>query len=76
MSIASSTTGIDLIGLGRDAEGHAQEIAGVGQVVVRIDERLADRIFVGHRRDRRHLGDQAVAGDHALHRDRRCRSKS
>ena len=22
---------IDLIGLGRDAEGHAQEIAGVGQ---------------------------------------------
>ena len=26
---------VDLIGLGRDAEGHAQEIAGVGQAVVR-----------------------------------------
>ena len=57
-----------LILLGRDAEGHLQEIAGVAELVVGIDERLADRILIGHGRDRRHLGDQAVAGDLALHR--------
>ena len=57
---------IDLIGLGRDAEGHPEEIAGVGEVVLRVHERLADRIFIGHRRDRRHLGDQPVRGDHPL----------
>jgi len=54
----------------RHAEGHAQEVAGVGQVVVRIEERLPHRILVGHGRDGRHLGDQAVAGDLALHRIR------
>jgi hypothetical protein len=52
--------------LGRNTEGHAQEIAGVGQLVVRIDERLADRILVRHRRDRRHLGNQAVRADLAV----------
>jgi hypothetical protein len=57
---------VDLIFLSGDAEGHAQEIAGVAQVVARIEEGLADRIFIGHRRDRRNLGDQAVAGDQPL----------
>lgn len=52
--------------LGRNTEGHAQEIARIGQLVARIDEGLADRIFIRHRRDRRHLRDQPVAGDHAL----------
>ncbi len=52
----------------RDREGHAQEVGGVGQVVARIDEGLTHRIFIRHRRDCRHLGDQAVAGDLALHR--------
>ena len=37
--------GIDLIFLGRHAKGHAQEVAGVGQVVVGIEEGLSDRIF-------------------------------
>ena len=31
-----------------------------------IEERLADRIFEGHRGDRRHLGDQPVRSDHPL----------
>ncbi len=57
---------IDHVGLARHREAHLQEVRGVVEVVARIDERLADRILVGHRRDRRHLGDQAVAGDHAL----------
>ena len=57
---------IDLIGFGRDAKGHAQEVAGVGQVVLRIEERLSDRIFMRHRNQRRHLGDQPVRRDHAL----------
>ena len=35
---------------------------------MRIHERLADRIFVGHRRERRHLRDHADRGDHALGR--------
>ena len=57
---------VDLVLLGRDREHHLQEVAGVGEVVARIDERLADRILVGHRRDRRHLGDQPVGRDHPL----------
>ena len=57
---------IHLIRLGRDAEGHAQEIAGVAQAVVRVHERLAERVFVSHRRQRRHLRDQPMRGDHAL----------
>ena len=61
---------IDLIGLGRDAEGHAQEIAGVAEAVLRIEERLAERIFERHRDQRRHLGDQPVRGDHPLLADR------
>jgi len=57
---------VHLIGLGGDTEGHLEEIAGIGQRVVGIDEGLADRIFVRGRRDRRHLGDQPVAGDAAM----------
>ena len=54
------------IGLGRNAEGHSQEIAGVAQAIVRIHERLADRVFECHRYKRRHLRDQPVRGDHPL----------
>ena len=57
---------IDFIRLGRIAERHAQEIAGVGQVVLRIEERTTDAILIGHRRNRRHFGDQAVRRDHPL----------
>ena len=59
---------IDLVVLARHREAHAQEIAGVVEVVLRIDERLADRIFVRHRGERRQLGDHADRGDLALHR--------
>ncbi len=41
---------VDLVLLGRHREHHAQEVGGVGEVVARIDERLADRILVGHAR--------------------------
>src|SRR3546814_16922239 len=42
--------------------------SSVLESVVRIEERLADGIFIRHRRDRGHLRDQPVAGDHPLHR--------
>ena len=58
--------GIDDIGFGRHAEGHPQEVAGERQRVVGIDEGLADRIFIRHRSQCRHLRDEPVAGDHAL----------
>ena len=58
----------DLHFLARHAERHVQEVLGVIERVLRIHERLADRVFVGHRRDRRHFRDQPVRGDHALRR--------
>ena len=57
---------VHLVVLRRNGEQHVQEILGVGQVVARIDERLSYRVFVGHRGDRRHLGDQPVRRDLAL----------
>ena len=59
---------VDHIRLARDREAHLQEVRGEIEIVARIDEGLADRIFVGHGRDRRHLGDHAVARDRALAR--------
>lgn len=52
--------------LGRDREAHAQEVLGVGQVVARVHERLAARIFERPGRDGRHLRDHPVRGDHPL----------
>ena len=57
---------IDDVVLARDGEAHVQEVRRVVEAVLRIDEGLADRIFVGHGRDRRHLGDHAQRGDHPL----------
>ena len=57
---------IGLVFLARHREAHAQEVRGVVERVLRINEGLADRIFVGHRRQRRHFGDHADRGDHAL----------
>ena len=57
---------VDLVLLARHRKAHAQEVGGVVELVLRINEGLADRIFVGHRGDRRHLGDHADRGDHAL----------
>ena len=59
---------VRLVLLGRHREAHAQEVGRVVEIVPRIDERLADRILVGHRGERRHLRDHAHRGDHALHR--------
>ncbi len=58
--------GAELILLGGHAEGHAQEVARVAHAVARIHERLADRVLVGPGGNRRHLCDQAVAGNQAL----------
>ena len=57
---------VRLVLLARHREAHAQEVRGVVEVVLRIDERLADRILVGHRGERRHLRDHADRRDHAL----------
>ena len=61
--------GIDLVFLARHGEAHVQKIRRVIELVARIDEGLADRIFVGHRRDRRHLGDHADATPSRAARD-------
>jgi hypothetical protein len=50
---------VHVIGFRRHSETHVQEIRRIIQIVARIDERLANRIFIGHRGNRRHLGDQA-----------------
>ena len=40
-------------------EHHREEVAGIGEVVVRIDVRQPEVVPVGERRERRHLRDQA-----------------
>ena len=59
---------IDLVLLARHRVAHAQEVRGVVEVVLRIDEGLTDRILVGHRCERRHLRDHADRRDVALDR--------
>ena len=49
----------DLVRLGRHREHHVQEVRGVGEVVARVDERLADRLLVREGGDRLRLGEQA-----------------
>ena len=50
----------------RHLEHHREEVAGVGQVVVRIDVRQPEVVAVGERGQRRHLGDQPHGGHVAL----------
>ena len=57
---------IDLVSLAGHREHHVEEVLGILQIVTWIDERLADGEFVRHRRDRRHLRDQAIGRHHAL----------
>ena len=59
---------IDLIVLARHREAHAQEVGRIIEVVLGINEGLADRIFIGHGGERRDLGDHARRGDHPLRR--------
>ena len=49
---------IDLVGLRRQAERHPEEVLHQGKRVVRIQERLADRLLVGVGGDGRHLREQ------------------
>ena len=42
------------------AKQHVQEIAGIAQIVVGIDERHTERVAVGEGRDRGHFADQAI----------------
>lgn len=39
---------INPVSLAGRGEHHMQEVAGIGQIVARVDERLAERIFVAH----------------------------
>ena len=55
--------GIDLVGLGGDREHHVEEVRAVRERVLRIDERLADRLLVRERRDCAHLRDEPRDGD-------------
>ena len=54
---------VDDVFLGRHGVEHVQEVFRVGQIVARINERLADRVFVRPGGDRRHLGDQPEGAD-------------
>ena len=54
--------------LGRHRVAHAQEVGGIVEIVLGINERLADRIFIRHGGERRHFRDHAQRRDHALHR--------
>ena len=54
---------VHLVLFARGGEHHMQEVAGVGEIVARINERLTDRIFVTHCRHGRHLRQQTERGD-------------
>ena len=58
--------GVDLVFLARHREAHMQKVGRVIELVLRIDEGLPDRVFVGHGGDGRHLGDHAHARHLAL----------
>ena len=53
---------VDLVRLGRNREHHVEEVRAVRQRVLRVDERLADRLLVGERGDGPHLRQQAGDG--------------
>ena len=59
---------IDDVVLARHREEHVQHVRAVVEVVARIDERLAERMLVGRRRDGRQLGEDAVREDLAVPR--------
>ena len=64
----ASKNRIDLIRLARHPEHHVEEVRRVVELVARIHERLADRIFEGSRRNRGHFRDHAKGGEIPLHR--------
>ena len=54
--------GVHLVRLGREAERHPQEVLHQAQRVVRVQQRLADRLPVGVGGDGRQLGQQPHGG--------------
>jgi hypothetical protein len=54
---------IDVVGLARRREHHVQEVRRVGELVLGIDDRLADRVLVRAGGHRAHLRDQPVHRD-------------
>ena len=66
--------GVDLVVLGRDREHHVEEVRAVRERVLRVDERLADRLLVREGRDGPHLRHEARDGDVA--HARRCRRRA
>ena len=58
--------GIDRVFLAWHGKAHMQEIRRVFQLVPRMDERLADRIFVSHGGDGWHFPDHADTGQLTL----------
>jgi hypothetical protein len=60
--------GIGHVRLGGHGEHHVEKVRSVIHLVARIHERLADRVLVGHRRNRRQLRDQPLDRDEALPR--------
>ncbi|NRP51517.1 hypothetical protein XMM354_003316 [Aliiroseovarius sp. xm-m-354] len=57
---------VHLMIFGGHGKAHAQEVRRIVQIIARIDEGLADGVFIGHRRNGRHFGDQADRSDLAL----------
>ena len=55
--------GVDVVVRRRDAERHPEEVLLEGELVVRVEERLADALLVGVGRDRRQLGEEADRRD-------------
>jgi hypothetical protein len=51
---------IDDVLLAGNRKEHVQHVRAVVEVIARIDERLAERMFVGRRRDGRQLGHDAM----------------
>ncbi len=58
--------GVDLVLFGRHAKHHVQEVAGIGEGVTRLHERLTDGVLVAHGGQGRHLGEQTEGADLAV----------
>ena len=57
---------VHMVFLGRNRKAHVKEVGRIIEVISRINEGLADGVFVGPSRDRRHFRDQPVACDFPL----------
>ena len=56
---------IDHVILRRNGKHHTQEVTGIRQIVARIDERFANRIFIRHRHQGWNFCDQAMSRNFA-----------